>query len=192
MQVPRSKTKDLGQMVCRNPKAKWENRLWLGTFTNSVEGARAYDEVARILYVSRARLNFPIGLDSTTTSNYSEIPLRNEDGESIVTSSAQDITCVSPNVMIEEGEGELRADFQHSVVAETNMPTIKEDLPMMDKDELFDLDSIPELFNDDFFKDKGSFFDNIGQLGCLDVDQCGKPSSDLTQSWHLPALVNGV
>ncbi|XP_059446370.1 dehydration-responsive element-binding protein 2C-like [Corylus avellana] len=127
----------MGKMGCRNPKAKRGKRLWVGTFTNFVVAAHAYDEAAMILYGSCARLNFPAGLDSTTTSNYSEIPLRNEDGESIATSSA-----------------------------------VEEDLP--------------ELFNDDFFKDMGSFFEDIGQLGCLDVndgqlgcldvDQCEAPS----------------
>lgn len=34
-------------------------RLWLGTFTNAQEAALAYDEAARAMYGSSARLNFP-------------------------------------------------------------------------------------------------------------------------------------
>ncbi|XP_059446387.1 dehydration-responsive element-binding protein 2A-like [Corylus avellana] len=78
----------LGKWVVEIRKPNRGKRLWVGTFSNSVEAACAYDEAARILYGSFARLNFPAGLDSATASNYSEIPLRNEDGESIATSSA--------------------------------------------------------------------------------------------------------
>jgi hypothetical protein len=142
------------------------NKLWLGTFSNSEEAARAYDAAAKTMYTSRARLNFPAVLDSKTTSNYSAEVGENEN-------AVEDITWVSPNVMNAEGGGELRADSQDFVVAETKTfsTTIQEDLtcPFIDDDELmFDLDSIPELFNDNYFENLGSFFDD-GQLECLDV-----------------------
>jgi hypothetical protein len=153
-----------GKWVAEIREPNGGNRRWLGTFSNSKEAARAYDAAAKTLYTSRARLNFPAGLDSKTTSNYSAEVGENEN-------VVEGITCVSPNVMNAEGGGELRADSQDSVVAETNTlgTTIQEDLtcPFIDDDELmFDLDSIPELFNN--FENLGSFFDD-GQLGCLDV-----------------------
>lgn len=36
-----------------------KNRLWLGTFSNAIEAARAYDEAAKAIYGPFARLNFP-------------------------------------------------------------------------------------------------------------------------------------
>ena len=52
--------------------------------------------------------------------------MRNEDVESIAfakneaTSVVEDITHISPNVKNEAGKCELKANTQHSVVAETN------------------------------------------------------------------------
>jgi hypothetical protein len=111
--------------------------------------------------------------------------LRNEDRESVAfayneaaraTFVVEDIMLVSPNVMNEDGEGELRADTQCFVVAETN--TIQEDQTCSFMDEMFDLDDIPELFNDDFFSNIKLLFEfdfDVGQLGFLGVDQRGKP-----------------
>jgi EREBP-like factor len=94
-----------GKWVVEIREPNGGKRLWLGTFSNSVEAARAYDAAAKTMFTSRARLNFPAGLDSKTASNYSAEVGENED-------AIEDNTCVSPNVMNEEGGGELRADFQ--------------------------------------------------------------------------------
>ncbi|MBA0729645.1 hypothetical protein Golax_023005 [Gossypium laxum] len=39
--------------------SKGNNRLWLGTFSNAIDAALAYDEAAKAMYGSYARLNFP-------------------------------------------------------------------------------------------------------------------------------------
>jgi EREBP-like factor len=87
-----------GKWVAEIREPNRGKRLWLGTFSNSVEAAHV-----KIMYTSRARLNFPAGLDSKTTSNYSAEVEENED-------VVEDITCVSPNVMNAEWGGELKAD----------------------------------------------------------------------------------
>lgn len=92
-----------GKWVVEIRQPNGGKRLWLGTFSNAIEAALAYDEAARTMYGSCARLNFPdsslattssrtrpveslAGFDSTTTSNYSSevfvsSNLRNEDGD---------------------------------------------------------------------------------------------------------------
>jgi hypothetical protein len=148
----------------------------------------------------------PAWFDSTNPSNNFEVfavgdsthvspNLRNEDGESTAfvdieatraTFAVEDIMHVSPNVMKEDEESELRANTQHFVVVDTKTPSsmIQEDQRCHFTDEMFDLDDIPKLFNDDFFSNIKSLFGfdfDAGQLGFLGVDQCGKPS-DLTHS----------
>jgi hypothetical protein len=115
----------------------------------------------------------PMRFESTTTSNQYEL------------FAAEDITFVSPNLENEDGEGELRTDAQHVAVAETNMPNrmVEEHLTGNFMDEIFHSDEFPELFNDDFFSNIELQFDwnfDVGQMGFLDVDQCGK----------LPDIVN--
>jgi len=114
----------------------------------------------------------PAWFDSTNPSNNFEVfavgdsthvspNLRNEDGESTAfvdieatraTFAIEDIMHVSPNVMKEDEESELRANTQHFVVVDTKTPSsmIQEDQRCHFTDEMFDLDDIPKLFNDDF------------------------------------------
>jgi hypothetical protein len=102
--------------------------------------------------------------------------LGNEDVE-IIAFADNEAASVVKN---EAGTGELRANTQHSIVAETNTAcsTVQED-------EIFNLDDIPEHFDDDFISSIESIFNfdfDAGNLGFLGDDQCGKPS-DLTDSW---------
>jgi hypothetical protein len=191
-----------GKWVAEIRQPNGGERLWLGTFANSLEAAHAYDNAARAMFGSCGRLNFPDscstpGLDSTTTSNKSVVfavhertsvspNLRNEDVESIAladneAASVEDIAHISPNVKNEAGKGELRANTPHFVVAETDTASrmIQEDLTchFMDEDGIFDLDDIPEHFNDDFFSSIESLFTfdfDAGHLGFLGDDQCGQ------------------
>jgi EREBP-like factor len=108
-----------GKWVAEIREPNRGKRLWLGTFSNAVEAAFAYDEAARSMYGPIARLNFPncrpvatssgfcsvstpFGSDSTTTSNHSE---------------------VYPSVKNEDGESESGINTSHAAVSETRIPS---------------------------------------------------------------------
>ncbi|KAE8009208.1 hypothetical protein FH972_005657 [Carpinus fangiana] len=185
-----------GKWVAEIRQPNGGSRLWLGTFANSLEAAHAYDNAARAMFDSCAHLNFPdscstpAGLDSMTTSNNSvffsvhestSVSPKFDESTSVSPKFVEDITHVSPSVKNEAEKGELRTNTEHSVDAETNIASsmIQEDLTchFMDEGGIFDLDGIPEHFNDDFFSSIESLFTfdfDAGHLGFLGDDQCGQ------------------
>ncbi|XP_039007738.1 dehydration-responsive element-binding protein 2E-like [Hibiscus syriacus] len=50
--------------------SKGNNRLWLGTFSNAIDAALAYDEAAKAMYGPYARLNFPQHHSKESVDNF--------------------------------------------------------------------------------------------------------------------------
>ena len=81
-----------GKWVAEIREPNRGSRLWLGTFPTAIEAALAYDEAARAMYGSSARLNLPNCIMSLKDS--SSVPTTSVSDSATTTSTSQSEVCV--------------------------------------------------------------------------------------------------
>ncbi|KAI3783500.1 hypothetical protein L1987_42584 [Smallanthus sonchifolius] len=145
-----------GKWVAEIREPNRGKRLWLGTFGSAVEAALAYDEAARVMYGSCARLNLPncgsvtecsrlvsngggSSCDSTTTCSHSMESKRGVDGEVVRQdegeSKSAPLVVVKQEVKEEPVEEEEQVEVEKDVcfqnVYDNDMFDMEELLEMM-------------------------------------------------------------
>ncbi|KAI3705666.1 hypothetical protein L1987_75905 [Smallanthus sonchifolius] len=145
-----------GKWVAEIREPNHGKRLWLGTFGSAVEAALAYDEAARVMYGTCARLNLPncgsvtecsrtvsngggSSCDSTTTCSHSMESKVGFDGEVVKHDEGESKS--APLVMVkqevkeepveEEEQVEVKKDFGLQNVYDDDMADMEELLEMM-------------------------------------------------------------
>ncbi|CAL5363125.1 unnamed protein product [Camellia sinensis] len=91
----------------REPKPNRSSRLWLGTFNTSLEAAIAYDNAARNLYGSSAKLNLPMpdhrpplpSMISSSSSSSSSSSMVESGGGGYLWESSSSSSCLSMNML---------------------------------------------------------------------------------------------
>ncbi|XP_076901843.1 uncharacterized protein LOC143556398 [Bidens hawaiensis] len=169
-----------GKWVAEIREPNRGRRLWLGTFGSAVEAALAYDEAARVMYGSCARLNLPncgsvvsngaSSCDSTTTCSHS-VDFKREDYK---------------RVKQDEGEGESNSTPLTMVKQEVKDEPVEDDEQNEFKfhNDMFDMEELLEMMGQ---RDPGIGTD---QVGSHNIDHEYERQQDTCGSGYGPGFLN--
>lgn len=167
-----------GKWVAEIREPNRGSRLWLGTFGSAVEAALAYDEAARVMYGSCARLNLP---NCRSMNEYSQMVVPNGsasscDSTTTCSHSLEDSKASSSRQMIKQDEGDSKREdtiVKHEVkeepVEEFKSIRIKdepvetnEDISLPHVNEMFDMEELLEMMGQRKSQNTGN---RMGQNG---------------------------